>query len=387
MSSQMRYGRWLAAVATVCLLAALVMACSNDGGGSPPTAVRSLTATPSATAEPSSTATQPAQPSPTPAAEPAVTLAAVGDVMLGRGVGEAIGLYGAGYPFEQVAAVLREADIAFANLEVPITADGVPAQKDYVFRAPPAAVDGLDGAGLDIVSLANNHVLDYGVVGLEDTLAALDRAGIAAAGAGEDEAAARRPAVLSVEGLRVAFLGYVQVPDDSVSGFGEDELAAGPDRPGAAWARREAVVADVEAAAQQADLVVVSLHAGSEYREEPSTVQRELAHAAVDAGADVVLGHHPHVLQGIERYRGALIAYSLGNFVFDFDETDYVHPGLPSAQSLILKVTLGRQGVSEFELLPASIDPEEARPYLVDGDDAAAVQARMERLSAALAGP
>jgi poly-gamma-glutamate synthesis protein (capsule biosynthesis protein) len=132
---------------------------------------------------------------------------------------------------------------------------------------------------------------------------------------------------------------------------------------------------------------VVSLHAGTEYQEEPTALQRELAHAAVDAGADLVLGHHPHVLQGIERYKGALIAYSLGNFVFDFDETDYAHSGLPSAQSLILKVTLGREGVRDFEVLPVRIDPLEARPYLVDGEDAAAVRARMERLSAALASP
>ena len=376
MSSQMRYGRWLATVAAVCLLAALAMACADDGESQPPTAVPIVTATPAATEQPSP-----------PAVEPTITLAAVGDVMLGHTVAEAIGRYGADYPFQQVAAALREADIAFANLEVPITAGGAPAQKDYVFAAPPQAVDGLAGAGLDIVSLANNHVLDYGVVGLEDTLAALDRAGIAATGAGEDEAAARRPAILSVEGLRLAFLAYVQVPNDSVSGFGEDELAAGPTRPGVAWARREAVVADVEEAARQADLVVVSLHAGPEYQEEPSALQRELAHAAVDAGADLVLGHHPHVLQGIERYKGALIAYSLGNFVFDFDETDYAHPDLPSAQSLILKVTLGREGVGEFELLPVRIDPEEARPYLVDGGDAAAVRARMERLSAALVSP
>jgi poly-gamma-glutamate synthesis protein (capsule biosynthesis protein) len=376
----MSHGRWLLAVAAVCLLAALATACADDGQGGPPTVVRPLTATPTAT--PSATA----QPSPT-ATEPAVTLAAVGDVMLGRTVGEAIGRYGADYPFQQVAAVLREADIAFANLEVPITAGGAPAQKDYVFRTPPEAAAGLAGAGLDIVSLANNHVLDYGVVGLADTLAALGQAGIAATGAGEDEAAARTPAILGVEGLRVAFLGYVQVPDDSVSGFGEAELAAGPDRPGVAWARREAVIADVEAAAREADLVVVSLHAGTEYQEEPSALQRELAHAAVDAGADLVLGHHPHVLQGIERYKGALIAYSLGNFVFDFDETDYAHSGLPSAQSLILKVTLGREGVRDFEVLPVRIDPLEARPYLVDGEDAAAVRARMERLSAALASP
>jgi len=364
----------LIAISVICLAIALASACGDEQKAGLSIGRASPTASPGATASPPSTP------------EASFTLVAVGDVMLGRSVGEAIGLYGPSYPFEQVAAALSEADVAFANLEAPITARGLPAPKDYVFRAPPEAAEGLARAGFDIVSLANNHAMDYGVDGLLDTLDALGQAGVAFAGAGEDETGARQPAVLTVAGLRVAFLACVQVPDDSISGFGAESMAAGPARAGVAWASLGSIVADVEAAAQVADLVVVSLHTGFEYQEAPSALQQELAHAAVDAGADLVLGHHPHVLQGLERYRGALIAYSLGNFVFDFDETDYAHPGLPSAQTLILKVTFGPEGVRDVELLPVRIDPEESRPYLAEGDEADVIRQRMERLSGALAG-
>ena len=142
-----------------------------------------------------------------------------------------------------------------------------------------------------------------------------------------------------------------------------------------------ALTVDVAAAAGQADIVIVSLHAGSEYRDLPSGLQVSVAHAAIDAGARVVLGHHPHVLQGIGRYGDGLIVYSLGNFVFDFDEVDYAQPGLPSALSAILEVHLTKEGIADCRLLPLGIDPADGRPYLAGGEEAQAALERMRRLS------
>ncbi len=307
--------------------------------------------------------------------------------MLGRSIGQGIRQYGPSYPFQFVAQALSQADIAFANLESPMTEGGSPANKDYVFRAPIEAAESLAAAGIDVVSLANNHALDYGLEGFFDTMAALENSGIAYVGAGRDLAAARAPALVTVKGLRLAFLAYVNTPDDSLSGFSVAATAAMADRAGVAWATPEAIAQDVAQAALQADIVVVSLHTGFEYWEEANDLQVRLAQAAIDAGADLVLGHHPHVLQGLEEYGGGLIAYSLGNFVFDFDAADYAQPGLPSALSLILRVRLGPEGVLGYDFLPVIIDEAEGRPRLVAGEEARPVEERIARLSAALATP
>lgn len=310
-----------------------------------------------------------------------MTLVASGDVMLGRSVGEGVRRYGPLYPFEHVTDVLTGADVAFVNLESPLSEGGAPAPKDFVFRGPPEAAQGLAQAGIDIVSLANNHALDYGLPGLEETRAALEAAGVAYVGAGDNEAAARSPLIIERNGLRLAFLAYVNTPRDSVSGFDVFETAATADGPGMAWATPEAVAADVAAAARQADVVIVSLHTGFEYQEPPNDLQVALAHAAIDAGARLVLGHHPHVLQGIERYGDGLIIYSLGNFVFDFDELDYAQPGLPSALSAILQLRLTKEGVVGCQLLPIGIDPADGRPHPAGDEEAQAVLERMARLS------
>jgi poly-gamma-glutamate synthesis protein (capsule biosynthesis protein) len=283
-----------------------------------------------------------------------------------------------------VADALRRADVAFANLDSPITQGGVPANKDYVFRAPALAVGGLREAGIDVVSLANNHALDYGLDGLFETLALLGAGGIVHTGAGADVSAARQPALVTAKGLRLAFLAYVNTPDESVSGFSVAATAATPDGAGVAWATPEAVAEDVAEAVRQADAVVVSLHTGFEYREEANDLQVRLAHAAIDAGADLVLGHHPHVLQGIEEYGAGLIAYSLGNFVFDFDAADYAQPGLPSSLSLVLRVHLGPEGVLGYDFLPVVTGEADGRPRLVAGEEARPVEERMARLSASV---
>ena len=313
-----------------------------------------------------------------------VVLDAVGDIMLGRSVGEAMRERGLSFPFDAVQPLLAGSDLRVANLELPLTERGVPATKRYVFRAPPAAAGALRAAGFTLLSLANNHMMDYGPEGLLDTLAALGQAGIAHAGAGRSHGEAHAPAVVTVNGLRIAFLAYVNVPDDAGSGFSTRATAAGPSAPGVAWGTVEAVRRDVAAARAAADLVIVSVHAGFEYTAMPNAVQRELARAAVDSGAALVLGSHPHVLQGLEFYRGVPIAYSLGNFVFDLDDDDRRQPGLPSVLSAVLRVTLDRSGVRALRFLPVVIDERVGRPVPASGEAARPVLERLYQVSVGL---
>ncbi|MEX0781299.1 MAG: CapA family protein [Dehalococcoidia bacterium] len=324
------------------LLVALAMPASACGRA----ASDETTATPSVpssegTAAPAPTAT----PTPTPGP---LTLVAVGDMMLARSVGQRVLSDGPEVVFgEAVAAILREADLAIGNLECAVSERGEPQPKGYTFRAPPAAVEALELAGFDMVSLANNHALDYGPDALHDTVMHLEDRGIRAVGAGPDLPAASAATILERGGLRIAFVGLVDVPPEG-PGFSRDTWEAGPDSWGVAWADEETVRAAVAAAAESADIVVALLHFGFEYHTTPSAAQRTLAHTAIDAGASLVIGTHPHVLQEVEEYGGGLIAYSLGNFVFDgFDGT--------ANDSAILRVTLEADAVLAWELVPVEL--------------------------------
>ncbi|HEY7294945.1 MAG TPA: CapA family protein [Dehalococcoidia bacterium] len=320
-----------------------------------------------------------------PPASGSVTIDAMGDLMLARGVAAKVQQYGASWPLGAVSARLRSADLRFANLEFALTNGGTQAHKDYTFRAPPSEVDCLTSAGVNVIDLANNHVLDYGPQGLTDTIAALDRAGVAHAGAGSDAETAHAPVVVQANGLRVAWLAYANVPDDSITGFKARDLEAGSGKPGVAWGTPDGIARDVANARKSADLVIVALHSGFEYTSKPNSIQTELAHAAIDAGAALVLGAHPHVLQGLEFYHGGLIAYSLGNFVFDLDEADLAQYGLPSVLSIILRVRLDATGVTGIEVYPAIINRTDFRPEPVSGAAAQPVYDRLYKLTDALA--
>ena len=313
-----------------------------------------------------------------------VVLDAVGDIMLGRTVGRSILERGAGHPFEAVAPLLDGSDLRVGNLELPLTERGTQARKDYTFRAPPSVAEGLVGAGFDVLTLANNHMLDFGPEGLLDTVATLQRAGIAHPGAGRNSGAAHEPAIVSANGLSLAFLSYVNTPNDGRSGWVAESTRAGTESPGVAWGTAEAIRRDVAAARDRADLVIVALHAGFEYSATPNPVQRELAHAAVDAGAALVLGAHPHVLQGIEVYKRVPIVYSLGNFVFDVDNDDRRQPGMPTLLSAVLRIRLDANGVQGLEVRPAIIDERDGRPIPVTGVAARPVYDRIYSLTDAL---
>ncbi len=345
-------------------------ACGDDDGRTP-IAVTTREATPVA---------------PEAATGAVVTLAAVGDVMMARTVGEAMAVFGAASPFAALAPELRSADLTFANLEMALTERGEPQPKDFVFRAPPPYADGLVAAGIDIVSLANNHILDYGPEGLADTLAALAARGVATTGAGPGLAAASTPSTIEVSGLRIAVLAFATFRDDGVSGFPARTFEATAGRPGIAWAERGAVVAGVGQAAATHDIVIVSMHWGDEYRDAVSDEQRALGRAAIEAGATLVLGHGPHVTQGWERYGSGLIVYSLGNFVFDLDATDYAFDGLPSTHSLIFRAELDAGGVRSAGYVPVMIDEASGYPRTPTAAEEVAVRARLARLAPAIDG-
>lgn len=283
------------------------------------------------------------QPSPLPSETPGrrVILMAVGDIMLGRTIGEMIETIGPQAPFLDTADTLRSADITVGNLECPISDRGEPEPKTYAFRAPVAAGESLAYAGFDLVNLANNHSLDYGPQALSDTLEILVANGVQAVGAGMNATQAYSPAFIEVNGLRIAFLGFVDVfPTD----YDYRTWEAGPDQPGVAWAHEDRVREGVMAAKAEADIVIVILHNGYELVEQIGSQQQLIAHAAIESGAALVIGSHPHIIQRIERYQEGLIAYSLGNFVFD----NYL---FPPNYSGILVVELTPQGVESYHMI------------------------------------
>lgn len=279
------------------------------------------------------------------AGEPLIHLTAVGDIMLDRSLGRAIQQGNLEYPFQYVAHLLQAADITVGNLECALGDVGEPENKAYPFRAPPEAAQSLALAGFDILSLANNHAMDYGPEALRQGMTLLREAGIATVGAGANSAEARAPHFVEMKGIRLAFLGYVHVPVEW-RGFDARSWTATADSAGLAWGDPEIIHEDVTAVRPQADLVIVILHSGYEYVAAPSPPQVAAAKAAIDAGANLVIGHHAHILQGIEFYNGGVIAYGLGNFAFEID-------GPP--ETALLNVWLDRRGVRQIELLPAIV--------------------------------
>jgi poly-gamma-glutamate synthesis protein (capsule biosynthesis protein) len=282
------------------------------------------------------------------AADQEVSLVFVGDIMLSRGVAhyvtEAQGKDFT-FTFREVAPILRGADLAFGNLESPISGRGRKLEKTYAFNAPPEAAEGIAYAGFDVLSLANNHILDYGELALTDTLAYLDEAAIRAVGLTQRDRPRQRPVVIEAGGLKLAYLGYA---DPAGKYSYPPAFRRFPIRPAALGKAR--VAEDIAAIEQTVDLVLVSVHWGTEYRSEPDARQVEMARFMIDAGADIVIGHHSHVVQPVERYREGIIFYSLGNFVFD----QYTRPG--TREGVIARVVIEKGRVTGVATLPVFID-------------------------------
>ncbi|MBN2168156.1 MAG: CapA family protein [Actinobacteria bacterium] len=280
------------------------------------------------------------------------TLAAVGDVNLGGDMCPTLAANGFGYPWTLVSGFLSESTLAFANLECTMSYRGsaIPG-KSFTFRGDPAALPFVRDAGVDVVSQANNHARDYGTDAMVDCLAYLDSAGIKHCGAGLDYGSAHAPAYLNANGIRVAFLAY----DD----IGYAGWAAGPGYPGVALPSDTAqMAADIAEAGRNADFVVTSFHWGTERKYTPDPSQVNYARYAIDCGADLVLGHHPHVVQGFGFYNGKPVANSLGNFIFN--------PGSGECRYTVLtRYTFSGNGFVSMEAQPYYIS--NGRPQLMGG--------------------
>ena len=278
------------------------------------------------------------------AADPAqVRLVFAGDVMLADGPGKVIER--GGDPFAPFAEILRDADYTIANLECVIATRGQAVKKPWTFRAHPRTLEVLK-KHIDAVSLANNHTGDFGHEAFLEQIQLLGTAQLPAFGGGHNRAEAHRPLIVDLKGLRIALLGYNE--------FKPRSFEAGDSTPGVAWSVDERVLADIASARkeQHADLVIPFMHWGHEYEPAPDDRQRQLAHKMIDAGADVVVGAHPHCTQGTEIFRNKLIVYSLGNFVFDgFKEPE-------AKRGWVLRLTLDRQGLTHWDTVVADIDED-----------------------------
>ena len=255
------------------------------------------------------------------------------------------------FPFLKVTDYLRSADMTFGNLECPIMKGPVVTRDAMRFHAHPGVESALKRAGFSILSLANNHLPDSGPKGVTNTTALLDSVGIARVGAGKDEEEAARPVLVTKNGIRFAFLAYND--QDVVPKY----YGASQKHPGTNIMDKKKVTKAVQAAKQQADVVIVSMHSGWEYQR-PNAHQASFAKAAIDAGAEIVIGHHPHVVQPIARYKGKFILYSLGNFVFDQIKSPSVKQGVA------VKIAFTKAGLQSMQFTPVLIE-HEAQPRII----------------------
>ncbi len=302
-----------------------------------------------------------------------ISIVAVGDVMLGSHVIGVIEQRGVEYPFAKTSGYLESAHVAIANLEAPFTSRGEPFEKKFNFKVPPRFARSLVLGGIDAVTLANNHTLDYGLEGLSNTMETLDTLGVFYSGAGMNAQQAHEPVVLNVDGKRVALFGY--------SMTFPTEFYATKDSVGTAYPEPERLRASLTKWRDKVDFIVTSFHWGAEKRETPKQYQVEFAHLAIDSGSDLVLGHHPHVLQGLEIYKDRLIAYSLGNFAFGSYSRH-------AADSIILKVYLGENGLVSAFCVPINVNNVEVefQPVLAGGERKKAILAHLRELSQPLNG-
>lgn len=242
-----------------------------------------------------------------------VIITFMGDVMMDSFIGDYIRDQGVDYPWAEVSSITIESDLAVINLETSVSTRGSTKKPEgYGFRSHPDTLQGLVNSGIDLVSLANNHTLDFGEEAFYDTLESLNQYGIEYVGGGKDKKEAEGLKIIEKNGLKMGFMAYTSIIPWS-------SWEAGEDKPGAAILKPEyegIILENIESASKECDVLTVIAHWGIEYDQTPSEKQRELAHAMIDAGADIIVGHHPHVLQGIEFYQDKPILYSIGNFIF-----------------------------------------------------------------------
>jgi poly-gamma-glutamate synthesis protein (capsule biosynthesis protein) len=291
-----------------------------------------------------------------------VTIFAAGDIMMARAVErKMLAKNDFSYCLNGMRKVIESADIAFANLESPIIAGRNTPDSSTVFRADPRSAESLNVAGFDIMNVANNHFGDQRQEGMTSTFELLAAQGIDFFGGGINAAEKHNPIVRQVNDVKIAFLGY---------GYGPDYYGMGADKAGMALMDIEQLKQDLEVATVRADVVVVTFHDGVEYVANASQHQIDFAHAAVDYGADIVIGHHPHVVQNMELYKEKYIFYSLGNFVFDQMWSEETRRGLS------LMITANDQGIVDIDYYPVQIH-DYCRPESAEGTVREAIMDRL----------
>lgn len=289
-----------------------------------------------------------------------VTLAFAGDTHFEGAVADRLASDPASV-FGPISPVLSGADVTIVNMETALGVGGSAAPKEFTFQAPAQALEAFRAAGVDVVSAANNHGMDFGPESLEETLAAEALSGFPVIGIGRNEQESYEPFTAEVRGQRIAVIAATQVLDASLL----DQWTAGPDKAGLASAKRvDRLVAEVQAARGVADTVVVFLHWGIEGHTCPSSTQQELASQLVAAGADVIVGGHAHRIQGAGRLGAAVVNYGLGNFVFHAGSAE-------SARTGVFTVTVTGRRIDGYEWTPARIVDRQPQPLAGPDADAA----------------
>ncbi len=298
-----------------------------------------------------------------------LSILCMGDILLARDGVELIELNGKDYPFKKIEYEFNNYSIVFANLEVPITYRGiVHPTKPYTFRLHPDNASHLRSMKLNVLSVANNHILDYGRDGMFDTLTFISGWGIKYSGAGKDLKEARTPAIINSNGTNVLFLSYCERPPA--------DFYATESTPGTSPLKLSSIIEDIEKYKTGENLVFISLHWGIEHNDFPEKYQINLAHSIIDAGADGIIGHHPHVPQGIEIYNNKPILYSLGNAIVGFYNPNYTN-------NIMTSLHYRNNKIQNIKIIPMAGKHKDikSQPYLLNGQEAIDVINHLKRIS------
>ena len=285
-----------------------------------------------------------------------VKIGIAGDTMLGRLVNEQISVSGYSYPWGDVLPLLKKNDINLINLETTLTKSEKKVPKVFNFKADPDKVQTLVEGNINVVSIANNHILDFNEEGLIETIKTLDTAKIKHVGAGMNEAEAREPVIIEKNNITIGIIGYTDnEPDwEAKDGPGTNYVKVG---------NIKKVKQDIDAIRNKVDILILTIHWGPNMREYPTKSFINFAHAVIDAGVDIFHGHSAHIFQGIERYNGKLILYDTGDFVDDY----IIDPGLRNDYSFLYLIEVGQKGIDKIELVPVVISSRQVN--LAEGRD------------------
>ncbi len=298
-----------------------------------------------------------------------ISILLLGDLILGVGTERLIVEQGLSYPFKKVQTKLKENTITFANLEAPITNRGTRAKnKLWTFRSNPDYAKILSESGIDVVSLANNHIMDFGETGLKDTIETLKSLNIRYSGAGKNLSEARKPTIVSRNGTQFVFLSYCQ--------RGPASYYAGEKNFGNAYYDKKLIAEDIKKWKTDRNVVLISLHWGIEITNYPQEFQISDAKHFINAGADGIIGHHPHIPQGIQIYKGKPIIYSLGNFIVGFYNKRY-------QDNIAVRLNYKKNRLKKIDVFSVAGKNEEIhyQPYFISGERMKKNLAHLEKIS------